>query len=69
MTCKKCGSDNISYQTVTESRKTGCLTILIYLILAISVLGWVVLIPLLLRRKNEALTYAVCQNCGNRWKI
>ena len=69
MTCKKCGSDNISYQTVTESRKTGCLTILIYLILAISVLGWVVLIPLLLRRKNEAVTYDVCQNCGNKWKI
>lgn len=69
MTCRKCGSNNISYQTVTESKKAGCGTLIVYFILAISVLGWLILIPLFLRKKNETVTYAVCQGCGNRWRI
>lgn len=67
--CPKCGGDNITYQTVTESRKTGCCMILLYIFLAITILGWLILIPLLLRKKNETVTYAVCQDCGNRWRI
>lgn len=69
MRCKKCGSEYVSIQTVSETRKTGCLTYLWYFFLAISVIGWLVLIPLLLRKKTESTTYAVCQNCGNKWKV
>lgn len=66
--CPKCKSLNVQYQTVTESRKTGCFKVFLYIILAISVLGWLVLIPLLLRKKTKTVTYGVCQNCGHRWR-
>lgn len=69
MKCRKCGSENVSVQTISESRKSGCGTILLYIILAVSVLGWFILIPLLLRRKTDTNTYAVCQNCGHKWKV
>lgn len=64
--CKKCGSTNLTYQTVTESKPTSCLTICLYICLAISVLGWLILIPLILRKKTQTVTYIVCQNCGFR---
>lgn len=67
--CSRCGSDDIQYQTVTESRKTGFWTIVFYIALAITLIGLLVVIPLALRRKTETVTYAVCQNCGNRWEI
>lgn len=69
MTCPKCKSENVQVQTISESRKSGCLTILLYIILACTILGLFILIPLLLRRKTETVTYGVCQNCGHRWKI
>lgn len=69
MVCPKCKSENVQIQTVSEYRKTGCLTILLYIILACTILGLLILIPLLLRRKTETVTYAVCQNCGHRWRI
>ena len=49
MRCKKCGSENVSIQTISEGRKSGCGTILLYIILAVSILGWFILIPLLLK--------------------
>ena len=67
--CKKCHSQNIYYQTVSEGKSSGCLTILLYIFLAVSVIGWLVLIPLLLRNKSQTVTYAVCQNCGHRWRV
>lgn len=69
MTCPKCKSENIQFQTVTEARKTGCLTIILYILLACTILGLLIVIPLMLRRKTETVTYAVCQNCGYRWKV
>ena len=69
MICPKCKSENVQIQTVTESRKAGCLTIILYILLACTILGLLIVIPLLLRRKTETVTYAVCQNCGHRWKI
>ena len=69
MMCPKCKSENVQVQTVSESRKTGCLTIILYILLACTILGILILIPLMLRRKTETVTYAVCQNCGYRWKI
>lgn len=67
--CPKCGHHSVQYQTVSESRKAGCFTVLLYIALAITILGLVIVVPLMLRKKNEAVTYAVCQNCGHRWKV
>lgn len=69
MTCPKCKGNNVQIQTVSESRKTGCLTVILYILLACTILGLLIVIPLLLRRKTETVTYAVCQDCGHRWKI
>lgn len=67
--CPKCHSDNISYQTVSESKGTGCLMICLYILLALTVLGLLIVIPLWLRKKTKTVTYAVCQSCGHRWKV
>lgn len=67
--CPRCSSHNVTYQTVTEARKSGCSTILLYVILALTVFGLLIVIPLMLRKKTETVTYAVCQNCGNKWRI
>ena len=67
--CPRCSATNIQYQTVTESKKTGCFTVLLYLFLAITILGLLILIPLMLRKKTVTATYAVCQNCGCRWRL
>lgn len=67
--CPHCQGTNIQYQTVTESRKAGCLTVLLYILLACTVLGLLIVIPLLLRKKTETVTYAVCQDCGKRWRV
>lgn len=67
--CPKCHCDNISYQTVSESKNGGCLMILFYILLAVTICGLLVLIPLLLRKKTKTVTYAVCQSCGHRWKV
>ena len=69
MVCKKCGGSDIQYQTVSESRGTGCLIICLYILLACTVLGLLIVIPLMLRKKTNTVTYTVCQNCGHRWKV
>ena len=63
--CPKCGGA-MTIQTVSESRKAGCGTILLYIILCLTILGILIVIPLALRKKTETVTYAVCQNCGHR---
>lgn len=67
--CPKCKCDDISYQTVVESRSSGCLTVILYVILALTIFGLLIVIPLMLRKKNRTVTYAVCQGCGNRWEV
>ncbi|MEE1155327.1 MAG: hypothetical protein UH241_09240 [Acutalibacteraceae bacterium] len=69
MSCPKCQSNNISYQAVSENKKRGCLSILLYVaLLCVPVIGWIALFKLLQGKKSKTITYAVCQNCGNRWK-
>ena len=68
MRCPKCGG-TMQVQTVTESRKTGCFTVLLYLLLAVTILGLLIVIPLMLRKKTETVSYAVCQNCGYRKRL
>lgn len=67
--CPKCGQHSVQYQTVTESKKTGCFTVIFYMLLALTILGLLVVIPLMLRKKTNTVTYAICQNCGHRWKV
>lgn len=69
MTCPKCKSENITFQTISEQKGAGCLTVILYIILACTILGLLIVIPLLLRKKTKTVTYAVCQNCGHRWKV
>ncbi len=69
MVCPKCKNSDIQYQTVSESRNAGCLTMCLYILLAFTVLGLLIVIPLMLRKKTKTVTYAVCQNCGHRWKV
>lgn len=69
MICPKRGSQNVQVQALEERKKTGCLTVLLYIILACTVLGLLIVIPLLLRKKTKTTTYAVCQNCGHRWEV
>lgn len=67
-TCPKCGG-TMTVQTVVEDNPAGCGTIIMYVILAITILGLLVLIPMLMRKKTETVTYAVCQNCGYRARV
>lgn len=65
--CPKCGG-TMTFQVVAEHKKAGCGTILFYILLSITILGLLVVIPLLLRNKTNNKTYAVCQSCGYRQK-
>lgn len=68
--CPKCGGTNIRYTTTTEKEEAGFGMCLLYLILAITVVGILILIPLFLfGNKTKTVTYAVCQDCGTRWKV
>lgn len=69
MVCPRCGSNNVTIQVLEERKSTGCLTIILYIILACTVLGLLIVIPLMLRKKSKTKTYAVCQNCGHRWEV
>ena len=45
-------------------------SVLFYLILLfVPVIGWIALFLLLRGRKSKTVSYAVCQDCGWRWKI
>ena len=66
--CPRCGG-TMNIQTVSESRKSGCGTILLYIILALTILGLLIVIPLMLRKKTETVTYAVCQQCGFKKRV
>ena len=66
--CPRCGGPMV-IQTMAESRNAGCLTVLCYFILAITLVGILILIPLLLRKKTHTVTYATCQQCGNTIKL
>lgn len=78
--CPRCKSENITMDTVVETRSRGIIKILLYVILILIALclcvifpwvGIILLIVILLlafRKRSRTVTYAVCQNCGKRWK-
>lgn len=67
--CNKCRGTNITYQVVAEEVPTSVLAAVFYVILSITIIGLLVVIPLMLRKKTRTVTYAVCQDCGHRWVI
>lgn len=70
MTCPNCQSDNVTLQVVNEKQSTGCITILLYLILlVIPIIGWITLVYLLFKNNHKTKTYGVCNNCGNRFNV
>lgn len=69
MQCPKCGSINVNVQAVAEQKKRGCFMSLLWILLAICTLGLIIWIPLLTKKGSKTKTYAVCQQCGHRWKV
>ena len=69
MVCKKCGSHNVTVQAVAEQKKRGCLGACCWLLLAVCTCGLILLIPLLTRKGSKTKQYAVCQDCGNKWRV
>lgn len=70
MHCQRCGSNNVQVQAVSEVKSRCCLTVFLYLVLlCIPVLGWIALFLLIKGRKSKTVSYAVCQNCGYRWRL
>ena len=69
MTCKYCGSTNVTTQVVSEAKKRGCLASLLWFIFGLCTCGLVWIIPLLTKKGSKTQTYVVCQNCGKKYKI
>lgn len=62
--CPQCGGV-MNVQVINEEQGAGCGTMLLYAILALTVVGILIVIPLAMRKKETiARSYAVCQNCG-----
>lgn len=70
MECPKCGNTDIAINTYQEMKPRGCITVILYILLAITILGLLIVIPLMLRGKSgKTVTTCVCKNCGKRWNI
>ena len=73
LTCARCGSTNLSLQAVTdvETKRRGCFGWMVWILLAVCTLGLILIIPLLTNSKTVSKTHteAICQNCGNRWRV
>ena len=67
--CHACGGTDIEYQTVVEPRKASVGRIILYILLCLTILGILIVIPLVLRKKTETVTYAVCRDCGYRVEV
>ena len=70
MFCERCLSNNVIVSTVAMQKERGCLMVCLWIFLAICTVGLILLlIPLLMKKGDKAITYATCQNCGHRWQI
>ena len=73
MRCPKCGSENVTVQAVTKikTKHRGCFGWCLWLLLAFCTVGLILIIPLLTNSKTKSKIHseAVCQQCGNRWKV
>jgi hypothetical protein len=70
MRCPKCGSENVNVQVVNEVKHRGCLMLLVHIFLIIITFGLWWIVPILRGgARSKTKSYAVCQSCGNRWKV
>ena len=67
--CPNCRSDKVSVQVVERQKKRGCFAAMMWILLAICTCGLILLVPLIARKGSKTVTYAVCHNCGYRWKL
>lgn len=67
LVCPNCHSNNISVQMVAEQQKRSFLKIFLYFLLACTIIGIIILIPLMRGTKTKTKKYYVCQNCGRNW--
>lgn len=71
--CPVCGSNDVNFQTVSESKPVGCfgwlILCVISLFLSIFAFIFIVIIFALTRQSTKATTYATCQRCGKHWKV
>ena len=67
--CDRCRGTNISYQVVSEEIPTGIGATILYVFLSVTILGLLIVIPLMLRKRTRTVTYAVCQDCGHLWVV
>lgn len=73
LTCSRCGSHNVSVQIVQTGAShsgRGCLWSIGRGMLIFCTLGlWLLIGKSGGRSKIKNESFAVCQNCGNRWKV
>ena len=70
MNCTRCGTQ-MEMQTVSQTKHRNPLVIIIYIVLLfIPIIGWIALFKILGgSKKQKAVTFAVCPNCGHRKKV
>ena len=64
LTCKYCGSHNVTVQAVEKLIKRGIIMSLFWILLSVCTLGIVLLIPLLTKKGSKTKSVIVCQDCG-----
>lgn len=84
MVCPKCKSENVSIQAISITESVNGHGIIWWICVGwwwmfIKLMGWLMfglfmLIPRLFSKnktkiKSKVRNYAVCQNCGNKWKV
>lgn len=73
LVCPRCRGQNVVVQAVTESRTVhrGCFGWMMWILLAVITFGLILIIPLLTNSKVKSSTrfVAICQQCGNRWRV
>ena len=69
--CPKCGSSYTKVQLITTNNEPGCLAILGYLLLAITIVGIPIMIIILIAKGNKTKVnrYCVCQSCGYNFNM
>lgn len=67
--CPECGSPNITCETIKEPIPFDIGTVIVYILLALTCCGLLVVIPILLQPKERLTTYATCSSCGYHWNM
>lgn len=67
-TCPRCGGHDVLFQTVSEKKTAGCGTYIFYILLAFTIFGLLIVIPLMLRKDDTVKSRVVCKNCGYSWE-